>query len=85
MKKPRSKANAAAAEPTSGEMRAEYDFSAGVRGKYAKRYANGTNLVLLDPDVATAFGDSAAVNRALRALLEIAPTRRPVRARRRPA
>ena len=47
-------------------MRAEYDFSRGVRGKYARRFAQGTNVVLLDPDVAAAFPDSAAVNRALR-------------------
>jgi hypothetical protein len=66
-------------------MQAEYDFSAGVRGKYAQRPAKGTNIVLLDADVAAAFGDAAAVNRALRALLEIAPARRSTRARRRPA
>ena len=47
-------------------MRPEYDFRGGVRGKYAKRYAEGTNVVVLDPDVAAAFPDSAAVNRALR-------------------
>lgn len=49
-----------------GDMRAEYDFHSGVRGKYARRFAEGTNLVALDPDVAAAFPDSAAVNRALR-------------------
>lgn len=48
------------------EMRDEYDFRGGVRGKYAERYARGTNVVLLDPDVAEIFPDSAAVNRALR-------------------
>ncbi|HYW08385.1 MAG TPA: hypothetical protein VE913_15610 [Longimicrobium sp.] len=53
------------------EMRDEYDFRAGVRGKYAERYARGTNVVLLDPDVAAIFPDSAAVNRALRALADI--------------
>lgn len=47
-------------------MRAEYDFRGGVRGKYARRFAQGTNVVVLDPDVAAAFPDSAAVNRALR-------------------
>jgi hypothetical protein len=47
-------------------MRPEYDFRGGVRGKYAKRYAEGTNVVVLDPDVAAAFPDSASVNRALR-------------------
>ena len=85
MKKPSSQPKAAPVEPADDGMRAEYDFSAGVRGKYARRFAKGTNLVLLEPDVATAFGDGASVNRALRALLEIAPVRRPVRARRRPA
>jgi hypothetical protein len=52
-------------------MRAEYDFSGGVRGKYAERYAQGTNVVLLDPDVAEVFRDQASVNRALRALAAI--------------
>ena len=85
MKKPSSQPKAAPVEPADDRMRAEYDFSAGVRGKYARRFAKGTNLVLLEPDVAAAFGDGASVNRALRALLEIAPVRRPVRGRRRPA
>jgi len=53
------------------EMQAEYDFRGGVRGKYAERYAGGTNVVLLDPDAAEVFRDSAAVNRALRALAGI--------------
>lgn len=48
----------------------EYDFSGGVRGKYAERFAEGRNLVLLDPDVAKAFPDSASVNEALRSLRE---------------
>ena len=52
------------------EMRPEYDFSGGVRGKYAKRFAEGTNLVLLEPDVAAEFADARAVNRALRAYLK---------------
>lgn len=52
-------------------MLPEYDFSRGVRGKYAARYARGTNLVLLDPDVARLFPDAEAVNRALRACGEI--------------
>jgi hypothetical protein len=50
-------------------MRDHYDFSKGVRGKYAKRYKEGTNVVLLDPDVAKEFPDSTAVNEALRQLL----------------
>jgi hypothetical protein len=53
-------------------MRPEYDFSGGVRGKYAGRYRKGTNVVLLDPEVAAAFPDSTSVNDALRALLSIA-------------
>jgi hypothetical protein len=54
------------------EMLPEYDFSQGVRGKYAKRFATGTNIVVLSPDVAEFFPDSEAVNTALRALVEIA-------------
>ena len=50
-------------------MRAEYDFSGGVRGKYAKRYAQGSNIVVLEPDVAEAFPTARAVNTALRKLL----------------
>ena len=52
------------------EMLDEYDFSNGVVGKYAKQYAEGTNIVVLDPDVAKVFPDSAAVNQALRQLIE---------------
>ena len=57
----------------SEELRSEYDFSAGVRGKYAKRFAAGTNLVLLDADLARAFPNSAAVNMALRTYLREHP------------
>jgi len=53
-------------------MRAEYDFSGGIRGKYVDRYRRGTKVVLLDPELAEAFPDSKAVNDALRALLAIA-------------
>lgn len=53
------------------EILPEYDLTGGVRGKYSQRYARGTNLVLLDPDVAEVFPDAEAVNRALRALAEI--------------
>ena len=52
-------------------MRENYDFTGGVRGKYARRYAKGTNLVLLDTDVAKAFPSAAAVNESLRALAGI--------------
>lgn len=50
-------------------MRDEYEFSDGARGKYARRYGDGSKVVVLDPDVARAFPDSAAVNAALRRLL----------------
>ena len=56
----------------SRDMRAEYDFSGGIRGKYVDRYRRGTNVVLLDPEVAEAFPDSKSVNDALRALVAIA-------------
>lgn len=54
------------------EIQDEYDFSQGVCGKYAERYAEGSNVVVLSPDVAEAFPDSEAVNDALRALAAIA-------------
>ena len=53
------------------EMLDEYDFSQGVVGKYAKQYAEGTNIVLLDPDMAKVFPNSEAVNQALRAIAQI--------------
>ncbi len=49
-----------------GDMRDEYDFESGVRGKYAKHFAAGTNHVLLEADVAKAFPNSRSVNEALR-------------------
>jgi hypothetical protein len=57
------------------DLRPEYDFSklkGGVRGKYAKRFQKGTNLVLLSPDVARYFPDEQSVNAALRSLVGIA-------------
>ena len=56
-----------ASEP---EMRSGYDFSGAVRGKYFKRYLEGTNVVVLEPDVAKRFKDSASVNRVLRAYIK---------------
>jgi hypothetical protein len=53
------------------DMLAEYDFTGGVRGKYAKRYAEGTNVVVIDPDVAKYFPDHESVNEALRSLTKI--------------
>ena len=55
------------------DLRPEYDFSkmkGGVRGNYVERYRQGSNLVLLDPDIAAAFPDAKAVNTALRSLIE---------------
>jgi len=53
------------------EMREEYDFSGGVRGKYAKRYAEGTNVVILDPELSDLFPDSKSVNEALKYLAKL--------------
>jgi hypothetical protein len=50
----------------------EYDFSKGVRGKYAARYAKGSNVVVIAPDLAAIFPDSASVNEALRSLVKLA-------------
>ena len=55
-----------------GNMRPEYDFSGGVRGRFYKEYMKGTNVVLLDPDVADMFPDSQTVNEALRVLVQLA-------------
>ncbi len=52
-------------------MRAHYDFSKGVRGKYAAEYAKGTNVVVIAPDLAEICPDSQAVNEALRTLIRI--------------
>ena len=53
------------------DMLEQYDFSQGVRGKYAKRYAEGTNVVVIDPDVAEYFPDHDSVNESLRSLVSI--------------
>lgn len=52
-------------------MRAEYDFSVGVRGVHHEAYRAGTNVVFLEPDLAEAFPDSASVNQALRLLVKL--------------
>ena len=54
------------------QMRPSYDFRSGVRGKYVQRYREGTNVVVLEPDVAARFPDAASVNKALRALADLA-------------
>jgi len=53
------------------DMLEEYDFTGGVRGKYAKQYQEGTNVVVIDPDVAEYFPDHESVNKALRSLATI--------------
>ena len=57
------------------KMRKEYNFSGGVRGKYARKYAQGTNLIALDPDVAKVYKDAKTVNELLRALMKISPVK----------
>ena len=54
------------ADDSEGELRPQYDFSKGIRGKYAAEYRAGSNVVVLDPDVAEVFKTSEAVNEALR-------------------
>lgn len=56
-------------KPKPDEMRAEYDLRGGVRGKFFAEFQQGTNLVLLAPDVAKSFRDSEAVNEALRKVI----------------
>lgn len=65
------------AEIEDDELRAEYDLSqlkGRARGKYVERYREGTNLVLLEPDVAAVFPDAKAVNEALRLLIKVVET-----------
>ncbi|HEX9990796.1 MAG TPA: hypothetical protein VGE45_20250 [Chloroflexia bacterium] len=57
--------------PDNDEMLEEYDFGNGAKGKYAEMYSAGTNVVLLDPDVAEVFRDSSSVNDALRTLIKV--------------
>jgi hypothetical protein len=62
------------------ELRPEYDlkklFKTGVRGKYVERYREGTNVVLLEPDVAKVFSNSRAVNAALRLVIQLTEIRK---------
>ncbi len=53
------------------DMLEEYDFSKGVMGKYSKKYEEGANVVVIDPDVAKFFPDHDTVNQVLRSLIEI--------------
>ncbi|MGD0519311.1 MAG: hypothetical protein ABSA26_17375 [Thermoguttaceae bacterium] len=54
------------------EMLKEYDFSRGVRGKYYKRFMEGSNVAVIDAELAKIFPDSKSVNQALRSLVNIA-------------
>ena len=62
--------------PDRDTMRKEYDFSGAVRGVTAARYVQGTNMVVIDPDVLDVFPDALAVNEALRALAPVLRERR---------
>jgi len=57
--------------PNDPDLLEEYDFSQGVQGKYAGRFREGTNLVLLEPDIAAAFPSDEAVNTALRLVMQL--------------
>jgi hypothetical protein len=67
-------------EEMEDELRPEYDLrellAGGAKGKYAERYRSGTNLILLDPDVAKAFPDEVAVNEALRLVIQLGQLQR---------
>ena len=65
------------------DMLPEYDFSGGVRGKYVRRFAKDTIMVVLDPDVAEVFPDAESVNKALRAVGDIVRERAGKTSRRR--
>ncbi|MCP3874700.1 MAG: hypothetical protein GY699_16300 [Desulfobacteraceae bacterium] len=53
------------------KIQKEYDFSTGVRGKYTKKYQEGTNVIIIDPDVAEFFSDEGSINDILRSLIPV--------------
>lgn len=59
------------------EMLPEYDFSKGVRGKYAEAYHKSVNVIKLDDDVSTVFPDAKAVNEALRTMIKLIAQNKP--------
>lgn len=63
-------------KPSSDALRAKYDFSEGVRGKHAKQYAAGTNVVVIEPDIAAEFPTAKEVNETLRAVAQLLQRRR---------
>ena len=70
-KQPKKKGNIVKVMSNDPDMLKEYDFSKGIRGKYAKKYKKGTNVVIIDPDVAEFFPDENSVNDALRSIIPI--------------
>jgi len=72
----------ARANPDRDTLRKEYDFSGAVRGVTAARHAEGTNVVVIDPEVMDVFPDALAVNEALRALAPVLRQRRSAKTRR---
>jgi hypothetical protein len=72
------KSNPTEAKVDNDTMRPEYDFSKGVRGVTAARYAQGANIAVIDPDVLDVFPNGEAVNRALRALAPVLRNQRSV-------
>ena len=81
----KAKQNRRRAQEDEDTMRSEYDFSKGVRGKHAARYAEGTNVVVIDPEVLDVFPDSDAVNQTLRALAPVLRQQRRAATKRRSA
>jgi hypothetical protein len=73
------------AAPAAEEIPVEVDFSRALRNPYAARYAAGSNVVILEPDVAAVFPNAAAVNQALRSLAQLMKARQAKRARRHPS
>jgi hypothetical protein len=69
-------------KPTNSAMRAEYDFGRGIRGKHAAQYGAGTNVVVIEPDVAAEFPTAEEVNETLRAVAELLQRRRKTAKRR---
>jgi hypothetical protein len=65
-------------KPNSDSLRAEYDFSNGVRGKHAEQYAAGTNVVVIEPDIAAEFPTAKDVNETLRAVAHLLQRRRKI-------
>lgn len=77
MKKTSAKLTPQSANADPDDIRPEYDWTNAVRNPYASRYATGSNVVVLEPDVAAVFPNSASVNEALRSLASVIAGRKP--------